>query len=60
MTFAAPRRMSVDRGGKYSTIRWTENGVREYIRIGGFFLPNHHDFESDAVAKLALRLSKSA
>lgn len=53
LAYAAPRRMSVEGPDGWYSIPWTEDGVREYLRIGGWFKPGYSDFENRVAAKLA-------
>ena len=53
LTFPAPKRETYNTPDDWASRRWTEQGVRDVILAGGWFVKGRHHFESRAVAKLA-------
>ena len=54
MTHPAPNCMSILGNNGWYSQPWTLAAVAEYLSIGGFFMPNKHDFADPLAAKLAI------
>jgi len=54
LRFPAPVRETVEVPGGWHTRKWTEQGVRDVLSVGGWFDASA-EFESAAVARLATK-----